>query len=115
MYFQIRCISKSNSVKKSFYTFEDIDLRQYHAKLHKNRVKLWEQIKFNSNNNSNSNSNSISNSNNNSDNNNNNNNNFFSNFIILFLRNKSIHTMYRTKHSHSLSKGMRGWTGEVKY
>ena len=48
-------------------------------------------------------------------NNNNNNNNFFSNFIILFLRNKSIHTMYRTKHSHSLSKGMRGWTGEVKY
>ena len=40
---------------------------------------------------------------------------FFLNFIILFLRIKSIHTMYRTKHSHSLSKGMRGWTGEVKY
>ena len=39
----------------------------------------------------------------------------FLNFIILFFRNKSIHTMYRTKHSHSLSKGMRGWTGEVKY
>ena len=59
--------------------------------------------------------------NNNNNNNNNininiiNNNNNFSNFIILFLRNKSIHTMYRTKHSHSLSKGMRGWTGEVKY
>ena len=45
----------------------------------------------------------------------NNNNNFFLNFIILFLRIESIHTMYRTKHSHSLSKGMRGWTGEVKY
>ena len=29
--------------KKSFYTFEDIDLRESHAKLHKNRVKLWEQ------------------------------------------------------------------------
>ena len=26
--------------KKSFYTFEDIDLRESHAKLH----KLWEQI-----------------------------------------------------------------------
>ena len=39
----------------------------------------------------------------------------FLNFIILFLHIKSIHTMYRTKHSHSLSKGMRGWTGEVKY
>ena len=24
--------------KKSFYTFEDIDLRESHAKLHKNRV-----------------------------------------------------------------------------
>ena len=31
-------------IKKSFYTFEDIDLRESHAKLHKNRVKLWEQI-----------------------------------------------------------------------
>ena len=33
-YFQIKY------VKKSFYTFEDIDLRESHAKLHKNRVKL---------------------------------------------------------------------------
>ena len=32
--------------KKSFYTFEDTDLRESHAKLHKNRVKLWEQIEF---------------------------------------------------------------------
>ena len=32
--------------KKSFYTFEDIDLRESHAKLHKNQVKLWEQIQF---------------------------------------------------------------------
>ena len=32
--------------KKSFYTFEDINLRESHAKLHKNRVKLWEQIEF---------------------------------------------------------------------
>ena len=32
--------------KKSFYTFEDIDLRESHAKLHKNRVKLWEEIEF---------------------------------------------------------------------
>ena len=32
--------------KKSFYTFEDIALRESHAKLHKNRVKLWEQIEF---------------------------------------------------------------------
>ena len=32
--------------KKSFYTFEDIDLRESHVKLHKNRVKLWEQIQF---------------------------------------------------------------------
>ena len=32
--------------KKSFYTFEDIDLRESHAKLHKNRVKLWEQIEL---------------------------------------------------------------------
>ena len=54
-------------------------------------------------------------SNNDTNDNDSNSNDFFSNFIILFLRNKSIHTMYRTKHSHSLSKGMRGWTGEVKY
>ena len=26
------------------YTFEDIDLREPHAKLQKNRVKLWEQM-----------------------------------------------------------------------
>ena len=32
--------------KKSFYKFEDIDLRESHAKLHKNLVKLWEQIQF---------------------------------------------------------------------
>ena len=32
--------------KKSFYTFGDIDLLESHAKLHKNRVKLWEQIEF---------------------------------------------------------------------
>ena len=32
--------------KKSFHTFKDIDLRESHAKLHKNRVKLWEQIEF---------------------------------------------------------------------
>ena len=32
--------------KKSFYTFEVIDLREFYAKLHKNRVKLWEQIEF---------------------------------------------------------------------
>ena len=32
--------------KKSFYTFEDIDLQQSHAKLHKNRVKFWEQIEL---------------------------------------------------------------------
>ena len=32
--------------KKSFYTFEDINLRESYAKLHKNRVILWEQIKF---------------------------------------------------------------------
>ena len=32
--------------KTSFYTFEDADLRESHAKLHKNRVKLWEQIEF---------------------------------------------------------------------
>ena len=32
--------------KKSFHTFEDIDLRESHANLHKNRVKLWEKIEF---------------------------------------------------------------------
>ena len=32
--------------KEPFYTFEDIDLRESHAKLHKKRVKLWEQIEF---------------------------------------------------------------------
>ena len=32
--------------KKSFYTFEDIDLRESHAKLHKNLLKLWEQIEI---------------------------------------------------------------------
>ena len=32
--------------KKSFYTLKDIDLRESHAKLHKNRVKLWEEIEF---------------------------------------------------------------------
>ena len=32
--------------KKSFYTFEDIDLRESHAKLHKKTSKLWEQIEF---------------------------------------------------------------------
>ena len=32
--------------KKSFYMYEDIDLRESNAKLHKNRVKLWEQIEF---------------------------------------------------------------------
>ena len=32
--------------KKSFYTFEDIDLRESHAKVHKNRAKLWELIQF---------------------------------------------------------------------
>ena len=32
--------------KKSFDTFEDIDLRESHANLHKNRVKLWEQTEF---------------------------------------------------------------------
>ena len=32
--------------EKSFHTFEDIDLRESHTKLHKNRVKLWEQIEF---------------------------------------------------------------------
>ena len=29
--------------KNSFYTFEDIDLRDSHSKL---RVKLWEQIQY---------------------------------------------------------------------
>ena len=32
--------------KTSFYPFEDVDLRESHAKLNKNRVKLWEQIQF---------------------------------------------------------------------
>ena len=32
--------------KKSFYAFEDIDLRESRTKLHKNRVKLWEQNEF---------------------------------------------------------------------
>ena len=32
--------------KKSLYTLEDIDLRESHAKLKKNRVKFWEQIEF---------------------------------------------------------------------
>ena len=32
--------------KKSFYTFEDTDLRESHAKVYKNRVKLWELIEF---------------------------------------------------------------------
>ena len=37
----------SNQVsKKSLYMFEDIDLRESHAQLHKNRVKHWEQIEF---------------------------------------------------------------------
>ena len=31
---------------KSFYAFEHIDLREFHAKLHKNRVKLREQNEF---------------------------------------------------------------------
>ena len=32
--------------EKSFYTFDDIDLRESHAKLHEKRVKPWEQIEF---------------------------------------------------------------------
>ena len=36
--------------KKSFFSFEDIDLRECHANLHKpsekNLVKLWQQIEF---------------------------------------------------------------------
>ena len=35
-----------NQESKKSYTFEDIDLRESDAKLHKNRVKLWEQIQF---------------------------------------------------------------------
>ena len=35
-------------IKKSFYTFEDIDLRESYAKLNKNQVELWEQIEFKS-------------------------------------------------------------------
>ena len=35
----------SNQVSKKFScTFEDIDSRESHAKLHKNQVTLWEQI-----------------------------------------------------------------------
>ena len=40
--------TSKSSKQKSFHTFEDIDLRESHAKLHKNRVKLWEQIEFKS-------------------------------------------------------------------
>ena len=32
--------------KKSVYTLEDIDFRESYAKLHKYRVKLWEQLQF---------------------------------------------------------------------
>ena len=32
--------------KKSFYTFEDIDLESLMQNYIKNRVKLWEQIQF---------------------------------------------------------------------
>ena len=32
--------------KKSFYTFEDINLRESYAKFLKDRVKLWELIEF---------------------------------------------------------------------
>ena len=32
--------------KKSFYTFEDIDLRESHAKLHKKPSETAEQIEF---------------------------------------------------------------------
>ena len=32
--------------KQSLYTFEDIDLRESYAKLHKNPSELWEQIEF---------------------------------------------------------------------
>ena len=32
--------------KKSFNTFEDIDLQESHAKLHKDRVKVWKLIEF---------------------------------------------------------------------
>ena len=32
--------------KESFYTLEDIGLRESHAKLHKNQAKLWEKIEF---------------------------------------------------------------------
>ena len=45
MWSSIQVLSNQVS-KKSFYTFEGIDLRGSHAKLHKNRVKLWEQIEF---------------------------------------------------------------------
>ena len=39
MWSSIQVLSNQVS-KKSFYTFEDIDLRECHAKLHKSRVKL---------------------------------------------------------------------------
>ena len=35
-----------NQVSKKSYPFEDTDLRESHAELHKNRVKVWEQIQF---------------------------------------------------------------------
>ena len=41
--------SKSSIIKSSkklLYTFEDIELQESHAKLHKNRLKLWEQIEL---------------------------------------------------------------------
>ena len=40
---QFRPVLLNQVSKESFYTFEDIDLRESHAKL---RVKLWEQIEF---------------------------------------------------------------------
>ena len=36
----------SKSSKRSFYTFEDIELWEAHAKVHKTRAKLWELIQF---------------------------------------------------------------------
>ena len=36
--------SSTSKSSKSFYTFEDIDLRESNAKLHKTRVKLLQQI-----------------------------------------------------------------------
>ena len=32
--------------KKSFYTFEEIDVRESYAKLHKKPSELWKQIEF---------------------------------------------------------------------